>query len=312
MKRHSLIAGLTALAMMQTCFAEPASVNVGKYLAQRGWTAYESKAKFVSPSDEIAPVMYYAKGSTVPSCGLLSGGASAPAFLEILAAEAGEQYPHCPSINDAAKFKLDGRNYLVFEYSDRDTRDEVYEQFFYVYKNEAGQYVADELLNQVLGSAGDFSRTRRAKSIPKAIDGVRLARTHAMKQSEPTLELLAGDVVSDNDGAFAVFKDKAKGSCSFVVDNGRVHNKYSSELFIDGGRCTSYLASSKLDMAGRIFYLGMFKGADAATRLAIFSVAKDTSVVRPETDLALSAVVARKVADIKSLKAYLTEREAKR
>src|SRR5471030_3287880 len=104
MKKFCLIVSLAALGAVPRCFAEPASVNVGKYLAQRGWTPYESKAKFVSPSDEIAPVMYYAKGATVPSCGLLSGGGSAPAFLEILAAEAGEQYPHCPSINDAAKF----------------------------------------------------------------------------------------------------------------------------------------------------------------------------------------------------------------
>ena len=187
----------------------------------------------------------------------------------------------------------------------------MYEQFFYVYKNAAGQYVPDEQLNQAVGSAGDVEPKSRARSIPKAVDGVRLARTDAMRQSEPTLEFLARDVVSDSDGAFAVFKDKRKGRCSFVVDNGRELIKYSSELFVDGGRCTNYLASSKLDVVGRIFYLGLFKGDDAAIRLAIFSVAKDTSVVRPEKGLALSAAAAGRAADIKSLKTYLIDLQRK-
>lgn len=148
--------------------------DVAKYLAQRGWSAYDSKARLTMPANDIAPLTYYAKDTNVPSCGLLAGTASAPKFIDILSTEPGEQYPHCAGINDVAAFKLTGRDYLVFTYTDRDTRNESYEQFFYVYKSKTGDYVADTQLNEsVAGEDGN------KKPGTKAADGIRLARKRA-------------------------------------------------------------------------------------------------------------------------------------
>jgi len=305
MKQICLLIGLLAL----NTAAAASGPDVAKYLAQRGWGPYDSKARLAMPADDIAPVTYYAKGANMPSCGLLSGAASAPKFVEILAAEPGEQYPHCPSINDAAAFKLGGKDYLVFEYSNRDSRNETFEEFFYVYKNKAGEYVADEQLNRDAGSADESPK--KSKSGPRAVDGVRVARASAVKQAQPGMELQARDLVADSNGAFAVFKDKASATCSFVLDNGVELNKYSSELFAERGKCVNYLASSKLETPRKTYYLGMFKGNDAATKIAIFSMTRNSIVVQPEKELAQSAAATGKVADIKSLKAYLVESERK-
>lgn len=292
-------AGLMAGLSAPTAASGP---DVAKYLAQRGWTAYDGNARFVMQVDDIAAVTYYTKGAKVPSCGLLSGAASVPTFIEILSPEAGEQYPHCPSINDAAGFKMAGRDYVVVEYSNRDSRNDTFEEFFYVYKNRAGRYEADEQLNADASSVGDKAQKTR----PKATDGIRLAHAYALKQSHPGMELQTRDLLIDGGIAFAVFKDKAHATCSFVLDNGAAVHKYSSELFAEPGKCVNYLASSKLDTPAKTYYLGMFKGSSAATNIAIVSVNKANAAVQAEKDLAHSAAATGKVSDIKSLKVYLT------
>jgi hypothetical protein len=123
------------------------------------------------------------------------------------------------------------------------------------------------------------------------------------------MELQARDLVADGTGAFAVFKDKTSADCTFVVDNGAELSKYGSELFAESGKCINYVASSKLDTPAKTYYLGMFKGDGAATRIALFSVAKNTATVRAEKELARSAASAGKIVDTKSLKAYLVEAE---
>ena len=91
-----------------------------------------------------------------------------------MSTEPGEQYPHCAGINDVAAFKLSGKDYLVFTYTDRDTRNESYEQFFYVYKNKSGDYLADTRLNESVAGEDSYKKPNR-----KASDGIRLARKHA-------------------------------------------------------------------------------------------------------------------------------------
>lgn len=307
MKKIKLMIGILALGTVQACWASSGPPDVAKYLSQRDWTAYDGKARLTMPTDDIAPVMYYAKGSNVPSCGLLSSIANAPEFLEILAAEPGEQYPNCPGINDAAAFKLAGKDYVVVEYSNRDSRNETYEEFFYVYKNRTGQYETDKQLNKEAGNADSASRTPP----PKAIDGIRLARAYALKQQQPGMELQTRDLMIDGTITFAVFKDKGSATCSFVIDNGDALTKYSSDVFTEHGKCINYLASSKLDTATKTYYLGIFKGSDPAIKIAILSVTKDTAAVHAEKELAQSAAATGRVNDIRSLKAYLTSAEKK-
>lgn len=159
MKNRLPLLALSALGAWQSCFA---AVDVPAYIASQGWGVYESKVRLRVPVDDLAAVMYYAKGSNVPSCGLLTAG---KAFIEILEASEGEEYPHCLNINDAAAFTLAGRQYLVFEYSSRETRGETTDEFFYVYK-DGGDYQPDARLN-------DGASARRGA---RAVDGIRRAR----------------------------------------------------------------------------------------------------------------------------------------
>ncbi len=274
---------LSLAAVVSTCTSAAhaaTAADATQYMAQRGWTAFDSKARLTSPAEGIVPVMYYAEGANVPSCGLLSGAAGAPTFVEILAAEPGEQYPQCGGINDAAAFKLAGKDYLVFE------------------------YVADEKLNDEAGGP--------QQGKVKAADGIRAARGYAIGKAQPAMELQTRDLIADADGAFAVFKDKAGANCSFVLDNGNELGKFGSELFAARGQCLNYLASSRLDTSSRTYYLGLFKGGDAPIRIPVFSVAKDGGAVRAETALAQGAVASGKVADIKSLKVYLAAADKSR
>jgi hypothetical protein len=167
-----------------------------------------------------------------------------------------------------------------------------------VFKNKGGEYVADEKLNEEAGGP--------QKGKVKAADGIRAARGYAIGKAQPAMELQTRDLIADANGAFAVFKDKASANCSFVLDNGVELGKFSSELFAARGKCLNYLASSKLDTPATTYYLGMFKGSDAATNVAVFSMAKGSAAVRAEKELAQGAVASGKVTDIKSLKAYLT------
>lgn len=88
MKKICLLISLLALNTASAISAP----DVAKYLAQRGWRVYDSKARLVMPANDIAPLTYYANGANVPSCGLLAGTASAPKFIDILSTEPGEQY----------------------------------------------------------------------------------------------------------------------------------------------------------------------------------------------------------------------------
>lgn len=294
--------GLSLLSITNLCLAAATGPDIEKFLSKNGWTAYEHKKSMANPSDDLLPLMYYPKGINVPACGLLSIEDGNMTFLEILSPEPGEQYPHCAGINDAASFTMSGKKYFVFEYSDRDTRDETYERFFYVYKNKTS-YVTDEKLN----SAFEGTLQAKGKAPPKASEGIKLARAYQLKLSQPKLTILSRDLVADGNGGFAVFKEKSSAICTFVLDNGVQLTSYTSELFSKGGSCIDYAASSKLETPTKTFYLGMYNGINQTRQLAIFSIEKNTAVVSAEKELAVSAINAGKGNDIKSLKAYITD-----
>lgn len=298
----SINLSLAVLSITNVCSAAATGPEIGNFLSKNGWTAYDQNKPVAKLSDDLVPLMYYPKNIDVPACGLLNAEAGNLSFLEILAPEAGAEYPHCGGINDGASFNMSGKKYFVYEYSDRDSRDETYGRFFYVYRTK-NSYVIDEKLN----AAFDGVLQTKGKAPLKAMEGIKLARGYQLQLSQPKLTMLSRDLVADSGGGFAVFKAKSNAICTFVVDNGVQLTSYTSATFNKDGSCVNYIASSKLETPAKIFYLGMYNGSNETRQLAIFSVEKNTAVVSVENELATSAIKTGKIVDIKSFKAYITD-----
>jgi hypothetical protein len=81
---------------------------------------------------------------------------------------------------------MGGRHYLVIQYTDRETREDSYEQFFYLRRDNNGAYVADDKLNAAQPPA-DEGGGKKAPAL-RAADGVRLAKAAHMRQAVAGLE----------------------------------------------------------------------------------------------------------------------------
>ncbi len=283
--------------------APEASVSTA-YIARQGWTPFDSKVRPRMPAGDLAPLMYYRQGSAVPSCALLARRSGGLDFFEILAAEPGEDYPHCSAIRDGASFIFAGKTYLVVPYTSRDTRDESYTAFFYLSTGKDGRYAVEQALNDAVAPGlGPLA----------APDGIRSAKAQLIQRTEPALKLVDRDFIADGDKAFAIFQDKAGEHCLFVVETGGATARYGEAPF-GAGRCRSVLASGRFDTPAATYFLGLFQADGPATKLALFSVRRAGSAgggeARAEPVLAAAAMRAGKVRDIKAVKAFLREATA--
>lgn len=302
MKKIALALLFTTLTSTQVACSASSAPNVQQYIAQRGWSAYQAKS-LALPVTDIAPVMYMAKGSLAPSCGLLTQAGATPVFLEILSPEEGSSFPQCLAINDVAAFDLNKKKYLVFEYINRDTQEDFYRQYFYVYKDAAGRYVADSALNESDAWPESLKASATAVNPPRAQDGVKRARGAALSKVVPGMKFMGRDFLQDDSRSFAVFQDKAKEKCAFVVDAGATPVTVGHEAFAEGDKCSTILASSKLEKDGTSYYLAMFKGAQR-NHLAVVSVNKENAIAI-EKDAALAAGSRDKLVDMKGAKKAL-------
>lgn len=302
MKKIPLTLFFAVLASTQIACSASSAPNVQQYIAQQGWTPYQTKST-VLPVTDIAPVMYMTKGNFAPSCGLLVQTSAAPAFIEIQRPEQGTGFPQCLAINDVAAFDLNKKKYLVFEYINRDTKEDFYREYFYVYKDATGRYVADKELNNSDVWPEPVPASSNGQNPPRAKDGVRRARGAALSKSVPGMKFLGRDFLLDHARAFAIFQDKAREKCAFVIETAAAPAIFGHELFSDGDKCSSVLASSKLEKDGKAYYLAMFKGANQ-NHLAVVSVSKE-NVVTPEKDAAVAVNKMGKLSNIKSAKEAL-------
>lgn len=302
MKKIYLSCVAAVIGINAGCVNASPPVDVAQYVAQRGWRTNPVKAPAI-PAADIATVSYLKQGSSVPSCGLLAQGPRGPAFIEVLTAPDDDDYPHCVLIQDAAAFELNKKKYLVFEYISRDTRDDLYRSYFFVYKDAAGGYVADRELNDSDAADDAVEYHNIGKIAPHAAEGARRARAFSVGKTLPGAAFLGRDFVTDGNTSLAIFHDKSKEACTFVVDTGGEPARYGHELFAEGDKCASVLASSKLLKAGTTYYLALFKGA-SKNHLAVISV-KDDRSANPEKQLALAAGSKGKVATVKDAKAAI-------
>jgi hypothetical protein len=302
MKKLSVTIAGAALGLMQAAYAAP---DVAAFMKQRSWDAYDSRNKAIMPLDDVAVVTYFAKGANAPSCGLLQ--AQEPKFIEILSAEEGDQYPQCTGVNDAAAFELGGKKYLVLTYTDRETREDSYQKFFFAYQNSSGAYVADEKLNDATAPAE--ASHRKAAPVRKAAEGIKLAKAAYFKAGVPAAELLERDLIADETSAFAVFKVKNAPVCTFALDAGQGIKTYDSNQFAANAGCKAFLASGRQQKNDVIYYIGIFDSMAAGRKLALFSIPKGHFEIKAETELAAAITQAGSAADIKSVKKYLSEKK---
>jgi hypothetical protein len=260
--------------------------DVSKYAAQQGWTSVKSNASTLPVSD-LTPVLYTAKGDSAPSCGLLAHNAAGTEFFEMLSPEKGVGFPQCLKISDAATFELRNRQYLVVEYINRDTVEDFYRQYFYLYRGPAGRYTADAELNDALVWTEPLRASRDSVGTPRAQEGVRRAKGTLLSKAIPSMRFLERDFMADKSSSFAVFHDEANYKCVFLADAGAKPATYGHELFANGDKCESVLASGKMESAGTTYYLALFKGA-VRNHLGIVSIAPGNSIAASMLAIALA------------------------
>lgn len=286
MKKAFLVLAITFMAATHVACNASSPLDVARYIAQKGWSSVKTKVP-VLPVSDIAPAIYMKKGDSAPSCGLLAQATTGIAFLEILIPEPGGGFPQCLGISDVAAFDMNNRKYLVFEYLNRDTREEFYRQYFYVFKDAAGDYKADADLNDSAAWPDPIAAKSASILTPRAQEGIRRARGAMLSKAVPGMSFLGRDFITTKSSSFAIFQDKSREKCAFVVDAGAKLAVFHHESFSAGQKCTEVMASSSFEKNGKIYYLALYAGNEKNI-LSVVSVSEN-NLVAAEPKLAIAA-----------------------
>ncbi len=302
--KSTVFATAVALAVLgQNALAAPKSLDAPRYMAQRDWKAYQGRAVAAMPSSDIAGLVYLGTGATVPSCGLLVEGTIEPAFIEIISAKPGQEFPQCVGITGAAMFNLGKKNYLAVEFLNRTAKDKTYRQYAYLVKDLTGRYTVDRPLSAL--GAQTVAVAPKAKASASTIgEGVALARAEYVRKSYPNLQMLQNHMISDPGSMFAVLTNKAAATCTFLIDAGPLRATFTQEYFYRGQKCVEFVESSKFDVKGKVYYFALYTDKNKNAATAIFSVDQDNTIIA-ETELAAAAFNEGEKADIKLIKRFL-------
>ena len=281
---------------------DASTLNVSQYVTQQGWSLVKSTAPTL-PVNDIAPLVYTAKGDFSPSCGLLAHTAAGTEFFEMLTPERGAGFPQCLAVNDVASFKMRDRQYLVFEYINRDTKEDFYRQYFYLYRGPAGRYIADKESNNSAVWTEPVRASPNSISSPRATEGVRRARGILLSTAVPGMQFLEREFMVGKTSTFAAFQDKSKEKCTFLVDAGDKPIIFQHEVFSNGDKCQTVLAAGQMDHAGATYYLALFKG-DSRNHLGVVSVGPN-NIVATESRGAIAAAKKSTLPDLKTAKEAL-------
>jgi hypothetical protein len=281
--------------------AHAAAPDAAKYVKEQGGHIGEFKVHAHSPDPDVVPVVFYAKGNSVPSCGLVTArsGSAAPGFIELVGSDPGVDFPQCLNIESMVPFKLQGRDYIAVEYVSRETREDVYRNFSYVVRDGSKGFLLDE----ALGAGGEGDETT-VGAPSKPAEGVKRARIAAAKKAFPQWQLQERDFISDKASSFAIFDDRKAQQCHVVAEAGAAPVAASLTDYAPGARCAGVLASTRLEKTGTNYYMAMFKSDGAKHMVTVTSVAPDGKVA---CEKGLSETINKSGAtrDIKSAKAAL-------
>lgn len=264
-----------------------------RYARRHGWEDY-AVAKAAGPGvPDVVPVTYSEKDAFAPSCALLATapGAEEPRLLQLTGPEHGEDWPRCQGIGSLAAFRLANRQYLAAGFVQHDTREDRYRSYRYFYRDAAGGYIHD-------GALGHVERDGAAPDRPQ--DGVKYGRAAYLKKTWPQWRFLDRHFMSDPASSFAVFDEPAAQRCHAVADTG------AAPVAFDLAPCGGVLATSRLEQAGSVYYLALFRQGKDAHGIAVVSVTPDGKVASGER-LAAGILLAHATADVKTAKAALAK-----
>jgi hypothetical protein len=303
-KAISLFAALTlSVCAKSVLAAEP--VDAGRYLGQQGWKPYESKPTAKSPVPDLAPLMYYDKGNSVPSCGLLtvSANGKAPGFIELVGSDPGVNYPQCLDIASITPFRMQNKDYIAVEYLSRETREDTDRGYHYLVRDRSRGIVTDEALTEAVPSAP----VEGARQNPAAAtQGVRLARIAHLAKTYPEWSVLERDFISDRASSFAILHNKKTQQCQLVAESGAAPILTAHTAFAPAAKCAEILASSRYEKNGKVFYLAMFRDQARKHSVGVMSVAPDGRVGVEKT-LAENINRTGATKDVRSAKAALAK-----
>ena len=286
--------------------ARAQSVDVSRFIKERGATQAHMKVAARSPEPSVVPVMFFDKDGSAPACGLLVAAphAAGPRFIGLTGPDAGAGFPACVAIPSITPFRLQGRRYLMVEYHHRETREDTYAGFRYLYDAPGQGYVSDEALE----SAGPAQAPTVADPSPSAartLAGIKRARAAVMKRTFPQWRFQERDFSADNGSSFAAFVDEASHACHVVAEAGAAPVAASAADFVPGVRCAGVLATSRLAAAGATYYLALFESDGGERLVGIVSVSAHGQI---GIERALSAAInrARATANINTAKTALS------
>lgn len=151
-------------------------------LAQRG-ADDEGPGKALSPTTDIAPLVFTDKGAYASPCSLLlvaKPGTARHEFIELTGPERNQSAPSCEEIMSLIRFRRLNCDYDAVDYLASETREDVCRQFSYLVHDGGQGYTTDTSLH----GDGEADPVRMgAPSRPE--QGVRDARIAALKKTFP-------------------------------------------------------------------------------------------------------------------------------
>jgi hypothetical protein len=306
MKIHALsIGGLLMLSTLGSCVAGNA-VDAAQFIAKRGGKLFDAQPRAKSPDQSLTPVIYYDKGNSVPSCGLINAKPGGEVdLIELVGSEQGVGYPLCMGINSITRFDFLNRNYVSVEYTSRETREDEYRYFQYLYKDPKLGFVVDEPLSSAVYPA-EVNNEKAMPDRTRVIEGIKLAQAAFVKIPHREWRLSRRDFIFDDKAWFAIFEDKKRQECHFAAQMNASpvisdHLEYAPEA-----KCLAVLAASRLAKADTTYYLAMFKTTGPKPSVAIMSMASNGKISAEKT-LAQQVNRSGATTDIRAAKAELSK-----
>ncbi|MCS0630465.1 hypothetical protein NX786_14085 [Telluria mixta] len=258
--------------------------DAAKLIAQRGAKISDVKPIASALSSEIIPAIYYEKGNTVQSCGLFvnAPGKQHPDFVELLSSEPGAGFPQCINITTIVPFRLQNRDYVSVEYIARETRNENYRNFHYLYRDQERGFVVDQELTDAVPNI----ETTIAEAMPtpaKKLDGIRAARLAYLAKAFPQWKMEQRDFIADANSSFAVFEDKKNSQCHLALETGGKPLVANTAEYAHDEKCVGVLASSRLMRSAITYYLEIFKVGPKKQLVGIMSAAPQGDVKAEKT-----------------------------
>lgn len=289
--RACLLLALALAGQQATAAISPAEIK--KYAAAQEWEGTRT-ARLAMPVDDMVAVFHAGPRTPNISCGLITRGPGALAYIEILASEE-DGWPACDTVDKAHAFKVGGKSWVAVGFSYSTDSAHAFPEFFYVRRNAAGYWEKAANVSDRI----DVKKNERPLNVAEAVRNV---RANEMARAFPGQNMLYRDFMADDQSAFGVLA--RPGACTFVVDAGAMRASFRHDEFAPGQQCSSFAASARMEKGAATYYIALFDSTEKKRHLALFSVQQN--VIKAEKELAAQAASKGALTDIRSVKQFLS------